>query len=155
MAGGRPSKYQDDTLEQAYKLTLLGATDEQLADFFDVSTTTIDNWKKNKPEFLGALKEGKKKADATVADSLYNRAIGYEFIEEQAFKIKKSQYEEEVEVVEVRRVVPPDPTSCFFWLKNRNQENWRDKSEVKHNVNMTFEGILSDLDGRSSGLPED
>lgn len=137
MAGGRPSKYQDDTLEQAYKLTLLGATNEQIADFFSVSVATIDNWKKDKPEFLGALKEGKRIADSTVADSLYNRAIGYEFTEQQAFKVKKGQYEEEVEVVEVRRVMPPDPTSCIFWLKNRNPENWRDKTEINHNGQIT------------------
>ncbi len=38
------SKYQEDYAEQAYKLCLLGATDNTLADFFEVSEQTINNW---------------------------------------------------------------------------------------------------------------
>ena len=65
-AGGRTPTHKKEFAEQAKKLCLLGATDESLADFFGVSTTSIYNWKNAHPEFVEALKEGKDIADATV-----------------------------------------------------------------------------------------
>lgn len=148
MTAGRPSKYTDDILEQAYKLALLGATDKQLADFFHISTVTLDNWKTSKPEFLCALKEGKDKADAEVADSLYNRAIGYQYIEQEPIKLRKGKDEhggiiEEVQIVEVTKVMPPDTTACIFWLKNRQKEQWRDKQDVEHSGNVDLEFTIA------------
>lgn len=37
------------------------------------------------------------------------------------------------EVVRVQTVkhYPPDPTSMIFWLKNRQPQDWRDKTEVE------------------------
>ena len=72
--GGRTSDYQEEYLEQAYKFCLLGATDAQLAEFFNVSETTINNWKDKHEEFSLALKRGKMIADAEIANSLYQRA---------------------------------------------------------------------------------
>ena len=49
---GRPSKYDPDTMdEQVFKLCLLGATDEEMADFFNVALSTLNLWKKEHPEF--------------------------------------------------------------------------------------------------------
>ena len=41
---GRPSKYRDEFPEQARKLCLLGATDEDMARFFEVATSTVKLW---------------------------------------------------------------------------------------------------------------
>lgn len=71
---GRPSRYKSEYSQQAYKLCLLlGATDKNLADYFDVSEATINNWKHQHPEFLESLKAGKEEADARVGESLYQR----------------------------------------------------------------------------------
>ena len=48
---GRPSKYKSEYAEQARKLCLLGATDTDMADFFDVDEATINRWKLDFPEF--------------------------------------------------------------------------------------------------------
>lgn len=153
MAGGRPSKYQDAMLEQAYKLALLGAKDEQISDFFHINIATLSNWKVEKPEFLEALKEGKLKADSEVADSLYNRALGYEYMEQQAHKLRDGKDEnggiiERLEIIEVKRVVPPDTTACIFWLKNRQKEQWREKIELggdKENPIQHTHNIASEI----------
>jgi hypothetical protein len=71
---GRPTLYREEYTEQALKLCRLGATDRELADFFDVSEQTINAWKDAHPEFLESLKDGKAKADAEVADKLFRRA---------------------------------------------------------------------------------
>src|SRR5690606_21525869 len=88
---GRPSLYRPEYAEQARKLCLLGATDKQLADFFNVTEQTINGWKIDFPEFFESLRAGKMKADAEVASKLYDRAIGAEWVEQQAFKVKKGK----------------------------------------------------------------
>ncbi len=66
----RPTKYQEAYAEQARKLCLLGYTDAELADFFEVSESTINKWKLDYPEFSESIKKGKAVADAEVSDRL-------------------------------------------------------------------------------------
>ena len=75
---GRPTKYEERFAEQARKLCLLGATDEELASFFEVNPDTIHEWKKVHAEFSESIKKGKVEADSNVADRLYQRAMGFE-----------------------------------------------------------------------------
>jgi hypothetical protein len=121
---GRPTKYKPEFTEQAYKLCLLGATDKELADFFDVDESTITRWKQEIEEFCTSIKKGKVDADANVADSLYKRACGYEHPEDHI-----SQYEGEAIITPTIKHYPPDPTACIFWLKNRRKNEWRDRHE--------------------------
>ena len=72
---GRPSSYRPDYAAVVEKLCLLGARDADLARAFDVSESTIDNWKAAHPEFLAALKAGRELADAEVANSLYRERL--------------------------------------------------------------------------------
>ena len=145
---GRPSKYKEEYNEQAYKLCLLGATDAKLADFFDVTEQTINNWKIEFPEFFESLKKGKVIADATIAEGLYNRAKGAVINVQQAIKLKDSQFnsegrkiseEERIEVVDLIQEVPPDTAAGIFWLKNRNPKMWRDKREYNDNPDSNDE----------------
>ena len=41
----QPTLFREIYIEQVYKLALLGAIDKDLADFFDVTERTINNWK--------------------------------------------------------------------------------------------------------------
>lgn len=126
---GRPTKYKAEYAEQARKLCLLGLTNEELAQYFEVGSTTLDRWISTHADFRGALKAGKRIADAEVAAKLHERAMGYRWTEQQAIKIRVDQYKDEVEIVEIEKEVPPDPTSMIFWLKNRDPERWRDKPD--------------------------
>lgn len=103
-------------------LCKLGATDKELADFFGVAVSTISKWKVDYPSFSEALKQGKELADARVASSLYNRAVGYEHKEDKIF-----QYEGAPIIVPTVKRYPPDTTAGIFWLKNRRPDLWRDK----------------------------
>lgn len=122
---GRPSAY-DSTVhpDQARKLCLLGATDDEMADFFGIAPRTMDDWKARHPEFLRSIKETKELADADVAQRLYERAMGYSHKAEKLF-----QYEGKVVRAKYTEHFPPDATSMIFWLKNRQPERWRDKIE--------------------------
>ncbi len=120
---GRPSKYRDEFPEQARKLCLLGATDADMARFFEVSLATLNNWKHEHPAFLDALKAGKELADANVSESLYKRATGYSHPD-----VHISNYQGAITITPIVKHYPPDPTSMIFWLKNRRPDLWRDKA---------------------------
>ena len=129
---GRPSSFRPEFITQAEKLCALGATDQEIADFFEVSTRTVYRWKLDNDEFCQALKAGKSNADERVERSLYQKATGYHYVEQQAIKVKLEQYRDGVEVVEVERYAQPDTTAAIFWLKNRRSDLWRDKHDHTH-----------------------
>ncbi|WBV60223.1 terminase [Chryseobacterium camelliae] len=143
---GRPSDFKSEYLELAYNYCLLGATDKNLATFFNVCEATINNWKNEYPEFLESIKKGKDIADARIASKLFDRAAGAEIQKQQAFKVKEILYEngkrvketEKIEVVDITEVIAPDTTAAIFWLKNRKPEYWKDKQEhiVESSVTM-------------------
>lgn len=129
---GRPSSFKPEFIAQAEKLCALGATDQEIADFFDVTARTIYRWKLDNDEFCQALKAGKVNADERVERSLYQKATGYDYVEQQAIKVRLEQYRDGVEVVEVQKHSPADTTAAIFWLKNRRPDLWRDKRELDH-----------------------
>lgn len=130
----RPSKYKEEYAEQAYKLCLLGATDKDMADFFDVDEATINRWKESQQAFCESIKRGKTLADATVAQKLYHRAIGYEHKE----LITASFQGQITDTMEVTKHYAPDPTAAIFWLKNRKPREWRDKQDIEHSGELNF-----------------
>jgi hypothetical protein len=124
---GRPTLYNDEYAEQARKLCLLGAIDKELADFFNVSESTINLWKLEHPDFSESIKNGKIIADANMVDALYKSGMGEHYIEEEKLI---SDGEGNQKIVTLRKQVPPDFRAQSLWLRNRRPENWRDKVEV-------------------------
>ena len=139
---GRPTKYKHEYAEQAYKLWWLGATDADMADFFNVEVSTLNNWKNEFPEFLESIKKGKMLADANVADRLYQRAMGYE-----APDVDIRVVEGEIIETPLTKYYPPDTPAAIFWLKNRQRSKWRDKvdNEVSGSISVNADVKLSDL----------
>ncbi len=123
-------KYNKEFAEQALKLCYMGATDLDLANFFEVCIQTIWNWRATHREFADAVnKVSKEFADKRVERSLYQRAVGYTY---DAVKIFNGP--EGVVKVPYREHMPPDPVSCIFWLKNRRREEWRDAGPAANNL---------------------
>lgn len=127
----RPSKYQAVFCEQSEKLCKLGATDRELADFFEVSESTLNLWKLEYPEFSESLKHGKEVADQRVEQSLYHRAMGYSHD-----AVHVSNYQGEVTLTPIIERYPPDTTACIFWLKNRQPEQWRDVQKIEQTLTV-------------------
>ena len=131
---GRKTSFKPEYVVLAEKLSKLGLTDRQLADVFEVSEVTINNWKIKYEDFYLALKKGKLIADAEVSDKLFNRATGYQYTE-----IKKEfdgvGSKTPTKIIETTKTVTPDTTAAIFWLKNRQPEFWRDTKHIDHTTN--------------------
>lgn len=128
---GRPTKYKTEYCKQAAKLCKLGATDADLAEFFEVNEDTINEWKKVHPSFSESLKEAKEHFDDNkVEASLARRA--------QGFMRVKQVFGPEGTVEMLQEEVPPDTTACIFWLKNRRSNKWSDKQDHVHSGSVAI-----------------
>lgn len=119
------SKYDPSYAEQAEKLARMGATGHEIADFFNVSPSTFYMWRNTHEAFADAVKVGWSRTMERATRSLYERAVGYDFVEEQAIKIKVGKDEERVEIVEVRRHQPADMMANMYVHNNRDPDNWK------------------------------
>lgn len=124
---GRPSAFRESYCEQARKLCLLGATDNEMADFFGVSESTLQLWKTVHPEFSESITQGKHFADANVASRLYERAMGYSHDAVKIFQVDGAPL-----IVPYTEHYPPDTPAASLWLRNRQPARWRDKTDHEH-----------------------
>lgn len=121
---GRPSKFDKAKCVQAGKLVALGATDKELADFFQVTESTLNLWKTEYPEFSESLKGAKEELDSKVVRRLFERAMGYSHPD-----VHLSNYQGVVTSTPITKHYAPDTTAAIFWLKNRQSLLWRDRME--------------------------
>ena len=100
---------------------MLGATNETLAERFEVCRRTIDNWIATVPEFSFAVRQGRQVADETVISALFARAKG---MEQKMTKVFCHRGQPVTANYTVH--LPPDVCACIFWLRNRRPEQWRE-----------------------------
>jgi hypothetical protein len=133
---GRPSLYRPEYCELARNYCLLGATNEDLGGFFDVTTRTIDNWIATHPEFATAVRQAKALADARVARCLYQRAVGHGHkIERTLWHLGKER------PVSDTLYYPPDVRACIFWLRNRQPRLWNGRARPPENDQDEFAAL--------------
>jgi len=137
---GRPTAYKPQYAKQAEKLCLLGATDQEIADFFEVDVRTIHRWKHDHDEFCHSLIVGKDVADDRVERALYQRAIGYE---QDEVKIFMPGGAESPVYAPFRAKVAADVGAAKMWLTNRRGDKWRDKTEQDVNVKGDLAELLA------------
>ena len=161
---GRPTSYRPEFARTAMMLCKLGATDPEMADFFEVNVRTLNRWKVTHEDFVAAIKRGKEQSDDRIVDSLYHRAMGTEYEEARPIKLKTVTYDdkgqkkteaEHVQVVMVKKVVPSDTTALIFWLKNRRNKEWRDVQQIETGAPGDFSRLSDDeLDAEIRTLQE-
>ncbi len=141
-AGGRTRKidsFNPDQLDKLSKVYEAGYTDKQLCKLLGINTQTINNYKKEYPEFFESLKRGKAIADGKVELALFQRAMGYSHPDVHILR--------DGTLVPIIKHYPPDPTCMIFWLKNRQPERWRDKQELE--FTKPIEVIITDYRGKN------
>lgn len=163
--GGRPTKYLPAFCKQVYKLCLLGATDTEIAEFLEISESTLNEWKLKHTRFSESVRKGKLVADAEVAASFFKRATGYNFNEVTFEKIDSKSNLESIGFNELSKDVykkkvvtkhlPPDAAAALNWLKNRQKDKWRDNKSI----GVEFEKMTDDqldliIDGLKKSIIE-
>lgn len=156
---GAPTKYKPEYNQQAFKLALLGATDAEMADFFQVHVDTIHEWKKVHVLFSDSVNDGKVKADSEVANKLYDRALGAKWTEQAAFKVRNQKesgvFTEEVVIVDLQKGAPPDTQAISLWLRNRKSSAWKDKTETDHTTGGQPFQFTPNIGALGNGATED
>jgi hypothetical protein len=151
-AKGRPGTYMAEYHpEQARKYCLLGCTDERLAELLDVSESTLNRWKEEHKEFRESIYEGRDKADANIANSLYHRALGYSHPEDDIKAVAKgANMGSSIVITPTIRHYPPDTTAASLWLRNRQPKRWMDKQDV--NLTGSVEMTSAEVDAKLAAL---
>lgn len=134
-----PAKYKPDFVKKVEIACRLGATDNEIAELFDVNRQSISRWRVDHPEFAEAFKAGKEVADSRVERTLFQCAVGYEYEEEKAFMFEGVIIKEKV-----KKFAQPQTQAQIFWLKNRQPDKWRDVQ--KHELGRA---------GEFSQIPDD
>jgi hypothetical protein len=144
--------YKDEFVRLVYFFTLLGATDEQIAQALQVSIGAIETWKIKKPEFLESMRRGKLLADSKVAHSLYKSAIGYKYVDTVVLTNRVKEYNKmgkvvkewtEPLLVKVVKKSAPNVTAAIKWLSARQPAMWGDKIQVDNLFSISHQLDLS------------
>jgi hypothetical protein len=120
---------------------------DEIATFFGVTSNTLDLWAQRHPSFKISYASGGEIADANIATALSDRAQGMWIEEEQAVKVRVGQFEDKIEIVKVRKFIPPDFASASLLLANRQRGKWKLKQaeeETNANINIKISGGLPD-----------
>ncbi len=136
--------YHPTYAEEARKLALMRATDEDLAQHFDIPLSTLNEWRATIPEFAEAVRYGRKMGDADVVDGLHQGAAGFSC---EAVKIFRpfAAGEEPIRAGYLQHR-PPHTPAGIFWLVNRLPGEWRQK--------VVIEATPSPEDARKLTRPE-
>jgi len=111
----------------AREMCRLGATDEELAEHFNVCVRTIYRWRNTHDEFAEAVVAGKEHADARVERALYSRAVGCSV---ERTKIFKHMGDPKPVCATYTHHFPPDPNAALQWLRARKPGTWIPREET-------------------------
>ena len=112
---GRKKRLKDLTEQDYQQISLWagdGLSELQIATLLGCSISTITREKKRNEQFEHAIKKGRYRAVQQVANKVFQNAMDGK------------------------------ETSAIFFLKNRDPDNWADRQEVQHNLNLS--NILTD-----------
>lgn len=141
-------KYQDDLAEEVRRLAKFGLTNEEIAEFYEISTATFLRYQRDIPEFRDAITTGRMLDSMNVVDSLHKQALGYMVEEEETAEHVTRQGDIVVLKKTVKKFVQPSATAAIYLLKTRHGDKWMDivRTESSKNLNITVKNVdFSDM----------
>lgn len=102
--GRPPFEITPENTKQAETLAAQGLTLEQIAYTLGICYQTLNEKRKEFPEFSEAIKRGKAKGIAKITNKLFEKAS------------------------------EGDNTAMIFYLKNRDPDNWEDIQKRQHSI---------------------
>lgn len=128
----RPSKYDTEVkpfLKEIQQAVEAGATNEEIAEAFGISLTSIYKYKKEKKEFADAFTRGREKVVIQIKAALLKKALGFEYEEEKKVGRKDKDGEQIILIEKYKRYSVPSETAAAMLLRNYDSD-WRDTDTV-------------------------
>lgn len=124
---GRPTKYNKQFHPiLVEKMARLGYTDIEMSEELDITPSTFNKWKTEKPEFSESIIKGKNDINKQVENALLRNALG--FSEED---VKIFQFEGQPVYADYTKKHKPETKAQELWLRNREPDRWREKKEIE------------------------
>ena len=114
--GRKKINFTDEDIANIERWSGDGLSEAQIATLLGCSLSTIARKKREKGRFDTALKKGKTRAVQQVANQVFQNAMSGK------------------------------ETSAIFFLKNRDPQNWSDRQDVQHSINLS--NILTEANTR-------
>ncbi len=115
-----------------------GVSEAEIAKRCGITPTTFRKWKEKYPKLSDAVELGRRDADFSVVEAVYKKATGFNVLTNKTHKLKRIDYDpdtgkklreyEELAVGVDEEYIAPDLKAGIFWLKNRQPENWSDRT---------------------------
>ena len=129
---GQPSKISTIDLNLLERVASKGLIELEIADVMGISLATLKTYKNKYPRFLAAIKRGQENPNRVIANSLFNKARGFEYSDTVVTKVKVSKYKEKVVVNHVSKKLPPDTLAIIFYLTNKMPEDYKHRQQLEH-----------------------
>lgn len=140
---------QEDNLIRVESWARMGLTNEQIAKNIGINADTFYTWLKKYPEISESIKKGKAPIDFEVENTLFKRAIGYEYEEVETI-IEEIDGKQRKRIKKIKKVALPETSAMIFWLKNRKPEQWRKLNPVvEAKLNAETEKLLKEAENLS------
>lgn len=124
---GRKTEYDPETfplLAEGYARK--GLSDAQIAKNLGVSKATFYDYEKKYPDFLNAIKRGKRPVDIEVENAILKRALGFTYEEESTeVRVDEQGNATPAVVKRTKKLIPADMGAAIFWITNRKKEEWK------------------------------
>lgn len=152
---GRRGYYEDWMADKASELMgKLGATQKDLAEFFNVNIGTIEYWIRTKSQFKAAVKQARLQKTLKVSQALYHRAVGYSHPDVHIMANRVKDYDEEGRLIQERtepllipitKHYPPDTTAAIKMLSILKRDVWAEQTQFQHQHNIQGEVNINNV----------
>ena len=145
---GGNHKRVEEVLDEISILARAGKTYKEIANHFNISSSTLHNWSLRNPDLKNALTESKKVADERVEISLYETCFDRTVKE---VTVEMDSNGDVVRTITKTRVIPANPTAIQYWLCNRANDRWKARQQLE--LSATSESgaipirLVYDIDG--------
>lgn len=138
-----PTKYSSEMGDRAFRLALIGLNNREIALGLGIAEQTLDLWIATRGEFKEMIDLGRVQADAKVAESFYQRAIGYSHPDVHIMANRVKEYDKEGHVIKeynqplmipITKHYPPDAFAANKWLTMRQKKYWAETTKIEHTV---------------------
>lgn len=133
-----PNKHPD----LAERFSLLGYTNQELADRLAIKISTLEYWMRTKEEFATAVRRGREDSMLDVVGQLQQSALGFYVDVQKVVVCKKKHYDENGNVISeqtypekiwVKEYIKPETINQRYILNNRTRHlsmPWGDNQNV-------------------------